>query len=41
LNSNGEKKCKDEYGTSVKTYMKDFGGYETNGIPAIKNAKVN
>ena len=41
LNSNGEKKCKDEYGTSVKTYMKDFGGYETAGIQAIKNAKVN
>jgi hypothetical protein len=40
LNSNGEKKCKDDYGTSVKTYMKDFGGYETDGIRAIKNAKV-
>lgn len=41
LNSNGERKCKDEYGTSVKTYMRDFGGYETTGIQAIKNAKVN
>jgi len=41
LNSNGERKCKDEYGTSVKTYMKDFGGFETSGIQAIKNAKVN
>jgi hypothetical protein len=41
LNSNGEKKCKDDYGTSVKTYMKDFGGYETTGIKAVKNAKVN
>lgn len=40
LNSNGEKKCKDDYGTSVKTYMKDFGGFETAGIRAIKNAKV-
>jgi hypothetical protein len=40
LNSNGEKKCKDGYGTSVKTYMKDFGGFETAGIRAIKNAKV-
>lgn len=40
LNSNGEKKCKDDYGTSVKTYMKDFGGFETAGIKAIKNAKV-
>ncbi len=40
LNSNGEKKCKDDYGTSVKSYMKDFGGFETTGIQAIKNAKV-
>ena len=40
LNSNGEKKCKDDYGTSVKTYMKDFGGFETIGIKAIKNAQV-
>ena len=40
LNSNGEKKCKDDYGTSVKTYMKDFGGFETNGIRAVKNAQV-
>ena len=40
LNSNGEKKCRDDYGTSVKTYMKDFGGFETTGIHAIKNAKV-
>lgn len=40
LNSNGERKCKDEYGTSVKTYMRDFGGFETTGIKAIKNAQV-
>jgi hypothetical protein len=40
LNSNGERKCKDEYGTSVKTYMRDFGGFETTGIKAIKNARV-
>ena len=40
LNTNGERKCKDEYGTSVKTYMKDFGGFETAGIKAVKNAKV-
>jgi hypothetical protein len=41
LNSNGEKKCKDDYGTSVRTYLRDFGGFETKGIIAIKNAKVN
>jgi hypothetical protein len=40
LNSNGERKCKDEYGTSVRTYLRDFGGYETKGIIATKNAKV-
>lgn len=40
LNSNGERKCRDEYGTSVKSYMRDFGGFETAGIKAIKNAKV-
>ncbi len=40
LNSNGARKCKDEYGTSVKTYMRDFGGFETSGIKAIKNAQV-
>lgn len=40
LNSNGERKCKDQYGTSVKNYMKDFGGFETTGILAVKNAQV-
>lgn len=40
LNSNGKKKCKDDYGTSVKSYMRDFGGFETAGIKAVKNAKV-
>jgi len=40
LNSNGERKCKDDYGTSIRSYIKDFGGFETAGIKAIKNAKV-
>ena len=40
LNSNGQKKCKDDYGTSVKTYLKDFGGFETTAIKAVKDAKV-
>ncbi|WP_284651363.1 peptidoglycan-binding protein LysM [Flavobacterium terrisoli] len=40
LNTRGERKCRDEYGTSVRTYLKDFGGFETYGIKAIKNAKV-
>lgn len=40
LKSNGEKKCKDAYGTSVKSYMRQFGGYETDAIVADNNAKV-
>ena len=37
LKSNGAKKCKDNYGASVRSYMKDFGGYETSGIIAENN----
>lgn len=40
LYSNGRMKCKDNYGTSVKTYLRDFGGYETHNIIADKNARV-
>jgi hypothetical protein len=40
LNSNGAKKCKDHYGTSVESYMKTFGGYETHGIVADNDPKV-
>ena len=40
LNSNGVKKCKDDNGASVKSYMRDFGGYETSGIIADSNPKV-
>ena len=40
LNSNGQKKRKDQYGTSISSYMKKFGGYETQNIIAEKNAKV-
>nr|WP_294774928.1 peptidoglycan-binding protein LysM [uncultured Flavobacterium sp.] len=40
LNTGGAKKCRDEYGTSVRTYLRDFGGFETHAIKAIKNAKV-
>ena len=40
LSSNGIKKCKDGYGTSVQTYMRDFGGYETIGIVAESNPIV-
>ncbi len=40
LESNGKRKCKDEYGTSIKNYMRDFGGFETRGIKPVKNATV-
>jgi len=40
LKSNGKRKSRDNYGTSVKQYMRDFAGYETSGIVANNNAKV-
>jgi hypothetical protein len=40
LKTNGARKCRDQNGASVKSYMKDFGGYETTGIKANKKAKV-
>lgn len=40
LCSNGQRKCKDDYGTSVKSYMKMFGGYETSAIIADSDAKA-
>jgi hypothetical protein len=41
LNTNGLRKCRDGYGTSVRTYLSDFGGYETQCIKAVKNAKID
>ena len=40
LNTNGNRKCKDENGASIKTYMRDFGGFETTGIIADSNART-
>jgi hypothetical protein len=37
----GKRYLKDAYGTSVRSYMRDFGGYETSGIVADGNADVN
>jgi len=37
---NGNRYFKDSYGTSIRSYMRDFGGYETSGIIANSNAKV-
>jgi hypothetical protein len=36
----GKRYFKDAYGTSVRSYMRDFGGYETAGIVADSNATV-
>lgn len=40
LKSNGQRQVKDGYGTSVKSYMKMFGGYETKAILADSDAKA-
>ncbi len=37
---NGKRCLKDAYGTSIRSYMRDFGGYETSGIVADSNATV-
>lgn len=40
LRTNGSRKCRDVNGTSVKSYMREFGGYETTGIKPNRNPKV-
>ena len=40
LESNGKKKCKDGYGTTVKSYLRKFGVYETHNIKADSSPKV-
>ena len=40
LRSNGKSKFKDGFGTSMKSYFKKFGGYDTSHIVANMNAKV-
>jgi hypothetical protein len=37
---NGKRYLRDAYGTSIKSYMRDFGGYETSGIIADADATV-
>ena len=37
----GNRHFRDAYGTSIRSYMRDFGGYETSGIVANGSAKVN
>jgi hypothetical protein len=38
--SNGKRKLKDRYGTSIKYYMREFGGYETTSIVANNKASI-
>ena len=38
--SNGTRYLRDGYGTSIRSYMRTFGGYETGGIVADSNAIV-
>jgi hypothetical protein len=38
--NDGRRYLKDAYGTSIRSYMRDFGGYETSGIEADSHAKV-
>lgn len=40
LHSNGKKGFKDGFGTSLKTYIKKFGGYDTSNIVASPQPKV-
>ena len=38
--SNGKRSIRDGYGTSLQSFMKNFGGYETSAIVADSNAKA-
>lgn len=40
FSSNGKRFLRDAYGTSVRSYMKAFGGYDTSFIVANNNAVV-
>lgn len=38
--SNGKKYIKDDFGTSLRSFMRNYGGYDTSGIIADSNARV-
>ncbi len=40
LKSNGTRSFSDAFGTQVKHYMQEFGGYDLSEVKADKNAKV-
>ena len=39
--SNGRRFIKDDFGTSLKSYMKNFGGYDTSFIVANDYARID
>jgi hypothetical protein len=41
LRTKGRSAYTDGYGTSMKVYIKKFGGYDTSAIPAILNATIH
>jgi hypothetical protein len=41
LRSNGRRYMRDGFGTSLRSYMRNYGGYETSGIVADSEATVN
>jgi hypothetical protein len=40
LKNNGKHSFKDAYGMSIKTYLSDFGGFDTSFIVANNNARI-
>lgn len=38
--SNGTRYLRDDFGTSLRSFMKNFGGYDTSAIVADSNARV-
>jgi hypothetical protein len=41
LRTNGKRYFRDTYGTSIRSYIRAFGGYDTSFIVADSNANVN
>ncbi len=39
--SNGTRSLRDDFGTSLRSFMKNYGGYDTSGIIANNNAKAH
>ncbi|WP_300567196.1 peptidoglycan-binding protein LysM [Flavobacterium sp.] len=40
LRSNGNRKCKDNFGTSISEYMQDFAGFDTSSVQPSQKAKA-